>query len=129
MQDNKNLIVDIRAFSDIDKIDFNTKYINIDITNYNKEIIEYFKLNGQSYLYSESVNNITGYVYVSYDKFISGESIIDMISKNMPRKLSKLEIARYLYISLGKLGLHSGFHFALHCPWHLQWPGESPPRR
>lgn len=103
MKDNKSLVVHIYKLSDIDKITANTKYINIDITNCNDMVLSYFKKNGNNYLYSEIINGIPGYIYVNYEEFIQAENIIDMIYLNMPKDLSGIEIARYLYISIGKL--------------------------
>lgn len=103
MKNNKSLVVHIKELSDLDKITDYTKYINIDITNYNHDIISYFLNNGTNYLYSEIIEDHPGYIYVSYDEFCKAEAIIDMIYANMPKDLNKLEIARYLYISIAKL--------------------------
>ena len=102
MKNKSSLIVSIYSISDINKITKDTKYISIDITNPNYDIISYFIDNGHNYLYSDITNNINGYNYVKYEEFIKAENLIDMIFSNMPNNLSKLEIARYLYISLGK---------------------------
>ena len=47
MKNNKSLVVHIKELSDLDKITDYTKYINIDITNYNHDIISYFLNNYQ----------------------------------------------------------------------------------
>ena len=103
MKGNKSLVVYINKLSDINKISDDTKYININITDYDYDIITYFLKNGQNYLYSEIIDNIPGYIYVNYEEFIKAESTIDMIYANMPENLTKLEQARYIYISIGKL--------------------------
>lgn len=103
MKGNKSLVVYINKLSDINKISDETKYININITNYDYDIISYFIKNGQNYLYSEIIDGIPGYIYVNYEEFIKAESTIDMIYANMPENLNKLEKARYIYISIGKL--------------------------
>lgn len=103
MKNNKSLIVHITSMTDLDKITSKTKYIGLDLTNFNNDVLSYFKNNGQNYFYSEIIDNHAGYIYVSYDEFIKAETVIDMIYANMPDDLTKLEIARYLYISIAKL--------------------------
>ena len=103
MKNNKSLVVSISDITDLDKIDEHTKYINLDITNCNYEIISYFINNGMNYLYSEIIDNNKGYIYVNHTEFVRAETIIGMIYANMKKNLSKLEIARYLYISIAKL--------------------------
>lgn len=102
MKNNRSLVVSVSTIKDIDKIKENTKYINIDITNCNHDIIDYFLKNGKNYLYSEIIDGTRGYIYVSYDEFSKAESIINAIYADMPNDLSKLEIARYLYTSIAK---------------------------
>lgn len=103
MKDKRPLVIYIKTLSDIDLITPKTKYINIDLTNYNHDVIKYFIDNGSNYLYSEIIDNHPGYIYVNHDEFIKAEAIIDMIYANMPKNLNQLEIARYLYISIAKL--------------------------
>ena len=102
VKDSSNLVVAISTLNDIDKIDKDTKYINIDITNPNHDIIAYFIEHGEKYKYSDITNNNIGYTYVDYDKFVKAENIIDMIYSNMPNNLNDLETAKYLYVSLAK---------------------------
>lgn len=98
-----SIILTIKNMTDIDKLnDSNIKYLNIDITTVNKEVLDYLKKNGQNYLYTESIGSLNGYIYVDYDTFFIGQKIIDNIISNIPSNLSKIEIAKYLYISLGK---------------------------
>lgn len=98
-----DVIVSVSCMSDIEKITSNTKYINLAIDKVDIKVIDYFLLNGSDYLYSDSINNKNGFIYVSYDVFKNGESIIDNIIDNMPNKLSNIELIRYVYISLGKI--------------------------
>ena len=102
MKNTHSLVVSISSMKDIDKIKENTKYINIDITNCDHNIIDYFLKNGSNYLYSEIIDNTKGYIYVSYNDFCKAETIISAIYANMPNDLTKLEMARYLYISIAK---------------------------
>jgi len=88
---------------DIDNITKNTKYINISIDNVSIDVIDYFLLNGSNYSYSDTIDGRNGFIYASYDMFKLGESIIDNVIDIMPSNLSKLEIVRYIYISLGKI--------------------------
>lgn len=99
-----SIILTIKNMEDIQKIEkSNVKYLNIDIVNIDKEVINYLKDNGDSYLYAESIENRNGYIYVDYNTFFMGEKLIDKIISNLPSNLSELEKARYLYITLGKI--------------------------
>lgn len=102
MKENKSYIVKISTVKDLDYITEDTKYINIDISNCDNEIINFFMKNGERYLYSETIDNRPGYIYVSYSDFYKAETIIKGIYANMPNDLSKLEMARYLYINIPK---------------------------
>ena len=102
MKNTHSLVVSVSTMKDIDKIKENTKYINIDITNCDHNIIDYFIKNGSNYLYSDIVNDTKGYIYVSHQDFCKAESIINMIYVDMPNDLNELETARYLYTSIAK---------------------------
>lgn len=102
MKDRHSLVVQISTIDDIEKIKETTKYINIDITNCSHEVIDYFLKNGEEYLYSETIDNTKGYIYVSYEEFSKAEIIINAIYASMPNNLNKLESARYLYTSIAK---------------------------
>ena len=102
MKNNSSLIVSVSLLSDLDKINKDTKYINLDITNPNHEIITYFMNYGNNYKYTDIINNKSGYNYVSYEDFVKAENIIDVIYASMPNNLNKLEMAKYLYISICK---------------------------
>ena len=103
MKNNKSLIVHITSMADLDKITSKTKYISLDLTHFNSDVLSYFINNGQNYFYSEIIDDHAGYIYVSYEEFVKAETVIDMIYANMPDNLTKLETARYLYISIAKL--------------------------
>ena len=92
----------VSNINDLEKITKETKYINIDITNPNREIIAYFLKHGASYMYSDLIVSTTGYNYVSYDDFIKAENIIDAIELGIPNNLNDIELARYLYINIGR---------------------------
>lgn len=97
------MVLTIRKLSDIDLLkDKSIKYINIDIKKVNSDIINYFIDNGKDYLYSESINNKDGYIYVDYDTFVKGEELIKEILYNIPRNLNDIELSKYLYIMIGK---------------------------
>lgn len=102
MKNNSSYVLCIKDLSDIDHITDETKYINIDISDCNHEIIEYFRDNGSSYMYSDLIDDICGYNYISYEDFIKAENIIDMIYADMPNDLSEIGVAKYLYIAIGK---------------------------
>jgi len=100
----ENVIITIKNMNDIKKLEEpSIKYINIDISKIDKEVISYLKNNGKKYLYAESINNKKGYIYVDYDTFLAGEKIIDNIITNIPDNLNEIELAKYLYVSLGKI--------------------------
>ena len=67
-----------------------TEYINIDLDYPNKEIINYFKENGQKYYYADFINSQNGYIYVDYNTFIKGEEIIDTIMYAKPDNLNTI---------------------------------------
>ena len=98
-----SIIVNINSVKDIEKINKDTKYLNISIDNVDIDVIDYFLVNGKDYLYSDNINNINGYIYVNYDMFVGSEKVIDNIIKNMPCNLSNIEKIRYVYIYLGKI--------------------------
>lgn len=102
MKNIKSLIVSISTIQDLKKITKDTKYINLDITNPNYDIISYFINKGKAYKYADITNDINGYNYVDYDTFAQSELLIDMIYADMPNNLSPLETAKYLYIAIGK---------------------------
>jgi len=82
MKNTHSLVVSVSTIKDIDKIKENTKYINIDITNCNHDIIDYFLKHGHNYLYSEIIDNTKGYSYVSFEDFYKAETIINAIYTN-----------------------------------------------
>ena len=99
---SNNIIVNIKNIKDIDNINDNTKYINIDIQKVNAEVIDYFLLNGSSYSYTDITSDRCGFIYASYDMFKLGESLVSDIISVMPNNLNNIEMARYIYISLGR---------------------------
>lgn len=102
MNNKSSLIVSISKISDLDKITKNTKYINLDITNINQEVITYFLKNGASFMYSDLIESTPGYTYVSYNDFVTAENIIDEIYAGMPANLNGLAVAKYLYTAIPK---------------------------
>lgn len=78
------------------------KYLNIDIMEPNLEVLYYLIDNGKNYSYAEKQEDQNGYIYVSYDIFKQSELFILDIINSIPPVLNELEIARYLYITIGK---------------------------
>ena len=103
MKNKSSLIVHIHSSQDIDKITDKTKYINLDINNINEEIIEYFIKYGSDFMYADFIGDTPGYIYVNYQEFIQAEEIIELIYQDMPGMISEIEIAKYLYVTLGKI--------------------------
>ena len=83
MKKQSILNLNISSINDITKIEESCKYIDLDLTNYSSEVINYFLKNGSNYMYSEIINNKKGYVYVDYEIFARGEHIINLIYQNM----------------------------------------------
>ena len=104
MKDSNQLRMNITSIDDIKKLKTNphTKYLNIDILNPDLEVIYYLIDHGQNYSYSELINNNKGYIYVPHDIFKKAMTFILEIINNIPTNLTELEIARYLYITIGK---------------------------
>ena len=102
MKNSQSKILSVYSIKDLDKITADTKYINLDITNPNHDIIAYFIKHGKNYMYSDITSDVMGYTYVSYDKFKKAEDIIEMIYANMPSDLNELMVAKYLYIAIAK---------------------------
>ena len=61
MKNTRSLVVSISTIKDLDKIKDDTKYINIDITNVDHSVINYFLLNGE--IYRIPYQNILYYEY------------------------------------------------------------------
>ena len=104
MEGSSQIMMDISNMEDIKKLKENKKikYINLDIINPNLEVIYYFLEYGQNYSYAEKTADKDGYIYVSYDIFQQAELFILDIIKKIPVSLKEIEIARYLYIVIGK---------------------------
>ena len=90
---------------DIEKLKNNkdVKYVNLDISKPNMEVIYYLLEHGKNYSYSDMLDGKNGYIYVSFDIFKESELLILDIIGGIPDNLNKIEIARYLYITLGKI--------------------------
>lgn len=104
MKDSSQIRMNIKTMDDIKKLEQNqnVKYINLDIMNPNLEVIYYLIDHGENYSYSEQVDNQSGYIYVSHDIFKQSQLFILDIINSIPVELNELEIARYLYITIGK---------------------------
>lgn len=101
MKDNQ-LVVSISSMKDIENITNKTKYINLDISNNDYDVISYFVNYGENYLYSEIIEGTKGYIYVDYTDFVKAENLIADIYSKMPSNLNILELAKYLYIEISK---------------------------
>lgn len=124
-----NLIVVINSYDDISNIDDTTKYININIDNYDKKVIDYFVNNGHNYSYSDIIDNKLGYAYISYDIFVKAEKVIDDIVSACDN-LDLINKVRYVYISLGKIlsydinilpDKNESFSFEMECSLNNIW--------
>lgn len=104
MKDKSPMILSVSTMEDINKLKElpNVKYINLDITTPNLEVIYYLIDNGESYSYSDMIEGKNGYIYVSYEIFRQSELFILDIINNVDPNLNQIEIAKYLYIQIGK---------------------------
>ena len=109
MKDNNKLksnqiIMNISNMTDIKKLEEekSIKYINLDIQNPDLEVICYLVENGKNYSYAEKIEDKNEYIYVSYDVFKKAQMYLLDIVKKIPETLSEIEIARFLYITIGK---------------------------
>lgn len=78
------------------------KYINLNLTSPNLEVIYYLLENGENYSYSEIINDKRGYIYVPFEMFKKSQLFILDVINSIPPNLTKLEVARYFYITIGK---------------------------
>ena len=104
MKDSKQLRMNITSMADIKKLEQKkeVKYLNIDITNPDLEVIYYLIDHGHNYIYADLIDSARGYIYVPYDIFKQAMTFILDIINHVPATLNELEIARYLYITIGK---------------------------
>lgn len=104
MKDSKQLRMNITSMDDIKKLEKNKdiKYLNIDIMNPDLEVIYHLIDHGQNYSYSDLINEQKGYIYVSHEIFKQSMIFILDIINHIPPTLTEIEIARYLYITIGK---------------------------
>lgn len=101
---SKPIIMNISSMDDITKLieTPSIKYINIDLMYPKLELIYYLIEHGEKYSYSEKIEDRNGYIYVSHEIFKQSELFILDIINSIPPNLDELEIARYLYITIGK---------------------------
>ncbi|MCI6266093.1 MAG: hypothetical protein MR598_04535 [Erysipelotrichaceae bacterium] len=104
MKDSSQIRMNIKTMEDINKLKEmkQVKYLNLDIMNPNLEVIYYLIDHGQNYSYSERIENQNGYIYVPHEIFKQSELFILDIINSIPTNLNEIEIARYLYITIGK---------------------------
>lgn len=104
MKNSKEIMINITNMEDIKKLkqNKNIKYINLDINNPDLETIYYLIENGENYSYAEKMPDKNGYIYVSHEIFKQAQLFILEVVNKIPITLTELEIARYLYIAIGK---------------------------
>lgn len=105
MNNKQRLVLTVNSVDDLKLLQDNTvtEYINININNPSKEIVDYFISNGQKYYYSDAIDNINGYIYVDYDTFKKGQEVVDTIIYSIPDDLNEIEKCKYLYHCIGKI--------------------------
>lgn len=104
MKDSKKIRMNIKNMEDINKLknNPNIKYLNINLTTPDLEVIYYLIEHGQKYSYSDLIEEQPGYIYVPHKIFKKSQMFILDIINHIPKNLNQLEIARYLYITIGK---------------------------
>lgn len=104
MKDKVPMIMSISTMEDIKKLKNSptVKYLNLDIQKPDLEVIYYLIENGEKYSYSDMLDGKKDYIYVSYEIFKSSQLLMLDIINSIPANLTELEIARYLYIKLGR---------------------------
>ena len=102
MNHSKSLIVTLSTKDDLTKITEDTKYLAIDIDNPDYKLISYLRKNGHDYKYTSYTNGCVGYNFVSFSEFSYAEKIIDSIFANIPNRIDRISLAKYIYISLAK---------------------------
>lgn len=104
MKDSSQIRMNIKTMDDIKKLEQikSVKYVNVDILNPDLEVIYHLIDHGQNYSYAEQFADKNGYIYVSHDIFKQTMLFILDIINCIPVDLTELEIARYLYITIGK---------------------------
>ena len=73
MKNKSPLIMSISTMEDIKTLEStpSVKYLNVDITNPNLEVVYYLLDNGENYSYADLLDGKNGYIYVSYEVLIS----------------------------------------------------------
>ena len=104
MKNDSKIMMDINNMEDIKvlKNSPSIKYLNLNITSPNLEVIYYLLENGETYSYAEKINDSKGYIYVPYEMFKKSEMFILEVINNIPPNLTSIEVARYFYITIGK---------------------------
>ena len=104
MKNSQAIMMNITNMDDIKELQKNKeiKYINLDIENPNLEVIYYLIKNGQDYSYAERIGDKNGYIYVPYEIFKQAELFILELINKVSITLTELELARFLYITIGK---------------------------
>ncbi len=105
MKDIGSLVMLLRDMDDCKKLkDTDIRHVNIDIKNINVDVIKYLLDSDNKYLVSDYIDDKYGYVYVTLDRYKEGQGIINnILSLAMDKDYDELEVARYLYIKLGKI--------------------------
>lgn len=105
MKDIDSLVMLVRDKDDCNKLeDTDIRHVNIDIKDINVDVIKYLLNSNNKYLVSDYIDDKYGYVYVTLDKYKEGQGIINnILSLIMDKDYDELEVARYLYIKLGKI--------------------------
>lgn len=99
MNDRSKIILTANNMKDVENISASIKYINLNLDDPDRKVLDYFINNGQRFSYSDS----NGYIYVDYKTFYTGQSIIDKIVSDIPKGFNDIEKSKYLYVILGSI--------------------------
>ena len=95
MRQDTKIIMDINTMEDIKTLQKTTsvKYLNLNITFPNLQVIYYLLEHGEKYSYAEKIDDKRGYIYVPYEIFKQTQLFILDIVNSIPSNFNELEIA------------------------------------
>ena len=97
-----DVIVSINSMKDIENITDNTKYINLSINNVDVNVIDYFLLHGQNYMYTDTIDNKND--VISFGSISTINNIWGALSTGKITNISLSKIFMYICSRIGISG-------------------------
>ena len=94
-----DVIVSINSMNDIENITDNTKYINLSINNVDVNVIDYFLLHGQNYMYTDTIDNKND--VISFGSISTINNIWGALSTGKITNISLSKIFMYICSRIG----------------------------